>query len=38
LKNRGFQTVTPASWHYGADAHRWWSKFLLDYVIQNNLV
>lgn len=38
LQRAGFQTVSPASWHYGADAHRWWARYLKDYIITHNLI
>jgi hypothetical protein len=34
-KNKGFKTVNPNSYHYGADAHEAWAEFLLqNYVFQ----
>lgn len=38
LQQEGFQTVSPGSWHYGADAHRWWSKMLLNYITRHNMI
>lgn len=38
VKQAGFQTVGPDSWHYGASAHNWWSKFLLKYIIDHDMV
>lgn len=32
LKDQGHQTVNPKSYHYGADAHRAWAKFLLPHL------
>lgn len=32
LKEQGHQTVNPKSYHYGADAHREWAKFLLPHL------
>lgn len=32
LKNQGFVTVNPKSYHYGADAHRAWADYLLPHV------
>jgi len=37
LKNQGFKTVRPDSYHYGADAHRAWAKFLYQKYIQQLL-
>ena len=38
LRSNGFQTVNPTSWHFGADAHCFWAQYVLQYVIDNNLV
>lgn len=38
LSRNGFQTVAPNSWHYGKDAHRFWSRYMLQYIIDNKLV
>jgi hypothetical protein len=38
LKNNGFNTVTPESWHFGADAHCFWAECLLQYINNNNLI
>ena len=38
LKQHGFGTVNPNSWHFGAEAHCFWAKYLLQYCIDNNLV
>ena len=38
LKNNGFATVNPASWHFGADAHCFWAEYLLQYINANNLL
>jgi hypothetical protein len=35
LKRNGFRTVSPNSWHFGADAHAAWAGFLLQYGIQH---
>lgn len=32
LKNNGFKTVKSNSWHFGADAHCFWGKHLLQYA------
>lgn len=32
LTNNGFQTVSPTSYHFGADAHRAWAQFLLPHL------
>jgi hypothetical protein len=38
LKNNGFATVSPDSYHFGADAHAAWSRFVLQYIVNNNLM
>jgi hypothetical protein len=38
LRNRGFQTVNPTSWHFGADAHCFWGEYLLQYINNNQLL
>lgn len=38
LREADFATVNPESWHFGADAHCFWSEFLLQYAIQNSII
>ena len=38
LKSHGYQTVHPKSWHFGADAHSAWAKFMLQYIMKNQLM
>jgi len=38
LKNNGFQTVSPDSWHFGKEAHSFWYRFMLQYIISNKMV
>jgi hypothetical protein len=38
LKNNGFCTVSPESWHFGADAHCFWAEYLLQYINSHNLI
>ncbi len=38
LKNNGFATVNPHSWHFGADAHCFWAEHVLHYIKANNLL
>lgn len=38
LKNNGFQTVNPASWHFGSAAHCFWAEYLLQYITENKLL
>lgn len=37
LRANGHDTVTPKSWHFGKDAHRFWSRFMLQYCIANKI-
>jgi hypothetical protein len=37
LKNNGFDTVSPKSWHFGADAHGAWARFMLKYGLSHDL-
>jgi hypothetical protein len=38
LKSHGHDTVHPKSWHFGEDAHAAWSRFMLKYIVSNNLM
>jgi len=38
LKNNGFCTVSPESWHFGPDAHCFWAEYLLQYINSRNLI
>lgn len=38
LKNNGFGTVNPESWHFGPDAHCFWAEYLLQYIDNHNLL
>ena len=37
LRANGYKTVTPKSWHFGADAHCFWANFLLQYIEYHNI-
>jgi hypothetical protein len=37
LKSKGFNTVNPASYHFGPDAHAAWAEFLFQQLVQRNL-
>lgn len=37
LRKNGFKTVSPQSWHFGADAHCFWGKYLLQYIVSNKI-
>jgi len=38
LRENGYKTVNKDSWHFGADAHCFWAKFVLNYVHTHKLV
>jgi len=38
LRENGYKTVNPDSWHFGADAHCFWADFMLQYVQAHNLI
>jgi hypothetical protein len=38
LKNNGFYTVSPESWHFGPSAHCFWAEYLLQYINSRNLI
>lgn len=38
LKNQGFITVRPDSWHFGPDAHCFWAEYLLQYIITHKII
>jgi len=38
LLDHGYHTVAPNSWHFGADAHAAWARFMLQYCVSNQLV
>ena len=38
LKRHGFCTVAPNSWHFGQEAHAAWSRFVLQYCIDNRMI
>ena len=37
LKNHGYHTVSSKSWHFGADSHAAWARFLLYYGIDKQI-
>ena len=37
LKNNKFNTVAPNSYHFGPRAHTSWARFVLQYIVNNNL-
>jgi len=38
IRRAGFETVAPNSYHFGKDAHAWWFKRILDYLMSNKFV
>jgi len=38
LRNKGFETVNPDSWHFGPDAHCYWAEYMLQYLKDNQLL
>jgi len=38
LRNNGFKTVNPNSWHFGHSAHCFWAEHVLQYIYDNNLI
>jgi hypothetical protein len=38
LTRQGHQTVAPKSYHYGKTAHSFWSRFMLQYCIDNKFL
>lgn len=38
LKNNGFEWATPGHFHFRADGHCFWAKYLLQYITDNKLL
>jgi hypothetical protein len=38
LTSAGYETVSPTSWHFGKDAHSFWAKFMLQYIVANKII
>lgn len=38
LRNNGYHTVAPNSYHFGREAHAAWARFMLQYILRNKLV
>ena len=38
LISSGFATVNPKSWHFGADAHSFFARSMLKYIVNNNFI
>lgn len=37
LRSAKFDTVSPTSYHYGKEAHAWWAKYMLKYILEHKL-
>jgi hypothetical protein len=38
IRSAGIDTVMPNSWHFGRDGHAVFSRFILNYIINNKIV
>lgn len=38
LRNNGFVTVNPQSWHFGPKAHSFWASYMLQYLQDHNFL
>ena len=38
VRKQGFETVAADSWHFGQEAHSFFHRFMLKYVIDNNFI
>jgi hypothetical protein len=38
IRTGGFDTVAPNSWHFGKDAHSFFHRFMLQYIITNKFI
>lgn len=38
LKQNNYFTVSPKSYHFGDDAHRFWSSYMLQYIVRNQII
>jgi hypothetical protein len=38
IRAAGFETVAPNSYHFGRDAHAWWFKHILNYLMINKFI
>jgi len=38
LRQNGYQTVNPQSWHFGAGAHDYWARFVLQHVNKQEVI
>ena len=38
IRAQGIETVAPNSWHFGRDGHSYFSRFMLQYIIDNKFI
>ena len=38
LENKGIQTVSPDSYHFGKDGHSFWNRYMLQYIVRNKIL
>jgi hypothetical protein len=38
LKQNNYNTVSPKSYHFGDDAHRFWTSYVLKYIVSNQII
>jgi len=38
IRAQGIDTVMPNSWHFGRDGHAWFSRFLLQYIVNHKFI
>jgi hypothetical protein len=38
LEQKDYFTVSPESYHFGDDAHRFWANYVLQYIIRNQII
>lgn len=38
LRDAGFHTVSPSSWHFGREAHSYWARYILNYILENKII
>lgn len=38
LRTNGHRPVKAQSWHFGADGHRFWAQYMLQYIVDNKIL
>lgn len=38
LRDNGFATINPQSWHFGPEAHSFWAQYMLQYLRNHNFL